>query len=209
MPPLRTLLPAEAGTGCTTPKRSVERQKRKVIRVACESCRKLKSRVSFPRLAESLAYPGDFSEQCDGSEPSCGICVKRGQQCVYHDRSEKQDQNLTALKSRYKAIDLEASILRQLLVELATRPLSEATEIFRRIRLNESPQALLEFIKDADVLIQPMMQAVVESQSSPFVCGILQSASIRYTSECSPWPPIVTSKTKPCAHSTSKRLAPS
>ena len=209
MPPLRTLLPAETDTGCTTPNLTVERQKRKVIRVACESCRKLKSRVSFPRLAEPLAYAGDFLEQCDGSKPSCGICEKRGQQCVYHDRSDAQDQMLRALGLRYKAIDLEASTLRQLLHELATRPLSEATEIFRRIRLNESPQALLEFIKDADIVIQPIMEAAVESQSSPFVCGILQSASMKYTSECLPRPPIVTSKTKPRADSTSKWLAPS
>ena len=63
------------------------------------------------------------------------------------------ETHTTALKRKYQAAQDENQQLRELIDLIHERPYVEATEIFRRIRMNDDPLTVLKLIKEADLLL--------------------------------------------------------
>ena len=80
-----------------------------------------------------------------------------------------------ARKREHEALDAEATGLRELLEFLRSRPEQEALEIFRRLRSGDTPQAVLKFVREGDLLIQSFPKSPsVYSSGVPRDCSPLQ-----------------------------------
>ncbi|KAI9655742.1 MAG: hypothetical protein M1821_005177 [Bathelium mastoideum] len=101
--------------------------------------------------------------QCDGIRPACTACQQRGIPCHYD--VEPEQSRMMALKRRNEELEKELSQLWELYAFLQTRPLPEAHQILNRMRSSADLLAVLQFVKDGDLLIQ----MASTSQSDPAI----------------------------------------
>lgn len=144
----RPLLPAtnpdsvsSDSTNSSNPTLSNLTLKRRPVNVACESCRKRKSR-------------------CNGGKPVCEMCARRGvKACSYADGDGLKQENFE--------LKVENEQLHDLLNRIRTLSEKEAQEVFTRLRTAEDPLAVLGFIKDADLLLGDPggVQAIISPSS--------------------------------------------
>ncbi|KAI0394449.1 putative C6 transcription factor [Xylariaceae sp. FL0594] len=131
--------PAPVHVAVPTSHPSRARKVRSAILVACDPCRRIKSK-------------------CDGERPACRRCRNKGQECSYELPQDALSRS-AARKEIADKLQSENQQLRQLYRDLATRPESEAYAIFQRLRSVEDPIALADAIRQAELLLpQPATQ---------------------------------------------------
>ncbi|KAI0409208.1 putative C6 transcription factor [Xylaria palmicola] len=117
------------------PQQGRTRRSRSAILVACDPCRRLKTK-------------------CDGERPACGKCRNRGQDCIYELPQDALSRS-SARKEIQNQLQRENLELRQLFHHLSKRPELEAYNIFQRIRASDDPIAVAHTIKQAELLLPP------------------------------------------------------
>lgn len=144
------------------------RPKRSLVQVACLACRKGKTK-------------------CDGNRPRCARCVHRNSPCGYD--VEPETTRVASLKRKHETAQGENEQLHQLFDFIRSRPETEAYEIFRRIRTTSDPIAVLNLIKDGDLLLQQLTSGFSSASLEPRLQKIeqdaLQAASIKVHAR--PW----------------------
>ncbi|KAK8029589.1 hypothetical protein PG993_010880 [Apiospora rasikravindrae] len=129
--PLRPAPPVDSGQTTPQPTQPEEPPaKRKVTEVACQCCRTRKSK-------------------CDGATPQCATCVKRGTDCIYPGVENQQ-----TLRRRYQEMELLLRSHQELYDVIQNRSEEEGFEIVRRIRRGHDVDAILDHIRDGDLLLQ-------------------------------------------------------
>ncbi|KAM0451834.1 hypothetical protein ACHAO4_005791 [Trichoderma viride] len=129
---LRPLLPATEGSSSTLNAASSKR-KRTETRVACEACRKKKSK-------------------CNAQRPVCKGCELRGSECVYDaDPAETRGQ---ALRRRFDAQEEKRSVHEEFHQLLRLRPEAEVLEMVHRIRAGVTVEDIVRHVHSGDVLLQ-------------------------------------------------------
>ncbi|KAI0551528.1 putative C6 transcription factor [Xylaria curta] len=108
---------------------------RNTILIACDSCRRLKTK-------------------CDGRRPACRKCHNKRRECTYELPQEALSRS-SARKEITKQLQRENAELRQLFHDLSTRQESEALNIFQRLRETGDPIALARSIRQAELLLPP------------------------------------------------------
>ncbi|KAK8118106.1 uncharacterized protein PG998_006387 [Apiospora kogelbergensis] len=130
----RPLRPAPAfDPSQTTPRPTQPEEpppKRKVTEVACQSCRTRKSK-------------------CDGANPQCASCVKRGTECVYPGV-----ENAQTMRRRYQEIEPLLRSYQELYDVIQNKSEGEAFEVVRRIRRGHDIDSILDHIRDGNLLLQ-------------------------------------------------------
>ncbi|KAJ9130302.1 hypothetical protein NKR19_g9948 [Coniochaeta hoffmannii] len=131
---LRPLLPAAAGPRAPgiNPTPLLPR-KRSAVLVACSACQKARTK-------------------CTGDRPACSRCQSRDLACVYN-LQERADRRSANLEHAIRIAD-ENTQLHELLSYLRTRTWTEAVEILRRIREAPNLGEAIQFIRDADLILQ-------------------------------------------------------
>jgi hypothetical protein len=122
----RPLLPAEFRGDVNVAAALPEKLiRRPNVTVACLPCQKAKTK-------------------CSGERPVCHRCSTRASPCEYDVRpNETRVSSLRHTDQRF----------RELYTYLRTRPWSEALEILKRIRGNLDPLAVVQLIRDGDILL--------------------------------------------------------
>ncbi|KAI0968388.1 putative C6 transcription factor [Xylaria arbuscula] len=115
------------------PESSRHRRTRPAVLVACEPCRRLKSK-------------------CDGERPSCRRCRNKGQECIYELPQDAISRS-SARKEIANRLQRENDELRQLFHDISRRPEAEAFDVFQRLRLADDPIALALSIRQAELLL--------------------------------------------------------
>ncbi|KAI0438480.1 putative C6 transcription factor [Xylaria telfairii] len=113
----------------------ISRRSRTAVLVACDPCRRLKTK-------------------CDGERPACRRCRAKGQECTYELPQDVQSRS-SARKEIANQLQRENSELRQLLHDLSRRPEPEALDILQRLRAADDPIALAHSITQAELLLPP------------------------------------------------------
>ncbi|KAK7953110.1 hypothetical protein PG988_013804 [Apiospora saccharicola] len=98
---------------------------------------------------EKLIYLSYFISQCDGASPQCATCVKRGTDCIYPGVENPQ-----ALRRKYQEMELLLRSHQELYDVIQTKSEEEGFEIVRRIRRGHDVDAILDHIRDGDLLLQ-------------------------------------------------------
>ncbi|KNB06345.1 hypothetical protein FOXG_19641 [Fusarium oxysporum f. sp. lycopersici 4287] len=128
---LRPLLPAPRSHPAVTHAghRTASLARRRVsTSLACESCRRRKSK-------------------CNGARPTCSQCRAKHIDCVYRQTSEGNfRERLEALEVSHPAAVVYRAI--------QTRPEAEVHEIVRRIRAGAEAEAIARQLSTADLLLQ-------------------------------------------------------
>ncbi|EHK48687.1 hypothetical protein TRIATDRAFT_21764, partial [Trichoderma atroviride IMI 206040] len=107
--------------------------RRTETRVACEACRKKKSK-------------------CNAQRPTCKACELRGTECVYDaDPTETRGQ---ALKRKLDAQEEARSVHEEFHQLLRYRPEPEVAEILRRVRAGASVEAVVSQVRSGSLLLQ-------------------------------------------------------
>ncbi|KAI1322688.1 putative C6 transcription factor [Xylariaceae sp. FL0255] len=101
--------------------------------VACEPCRRSKTK-------------------CDGQRPSCGRCRAKNRHCTYEVIEEGISRSI-AQKALMTTLKEEVVDLRDLFRHLCDRPEPEASELFQRLRRAEDPVSLIRSIREAELLL--------------------------------------------------------
>ncbi|KAI1810598.1 putative C6 transcription factor [Poronia punctata] len=109
------------------------RKIRSTVLVACDPCRRIKSK-------------------CDGERPACRRCRNKSQECTYELPQDALSRS-AARKEIADKLQRENQQLRQLFHDLATRPESEAYSIFQRLRSVDDPVSLANAIRHAELLL--------------------------------------------------------
>ncbi|KAI0427478.1 putative C6 transcription factor [Xylaria sp. FL1042] len=115
------------------PETTRHRRTRAAVLVACEPCRRLKTK-------------------CDGERPACRRCRNKGQDCTYELPQDALSRS-SARKEIANRLQRENSQLRQLFHDLSKRPEPEAYDIFQRLRGEDDPIALAHSIRQAELLL--------------------------------------------------------
>ncbi|KAF5007709.1 hypothetical protein FDECE_5957 [Fusarium decemcellulare] len=101
--------------------------------VACEPCRKKKAKVSTVDL------------------PACDRCANHGLACGYRLRTG--ETSAVALRRENAELSAELAQLRELFSLLRTRAPEDAAVILDRIRTTNDPISVLQFVRQADILL--------------------------------------------------------
>ncbi|KAF2147671.1 hypothetical protein K461DRAFT_70479 [Myriangium duriaei CBS 260.36] len=107
--------------------------KRQQIGLACNACRRRKSK-------------------CSGHRPKCTLCATRGYNCVYEEASE--GKQLADLRRAHHQVKDENSDLRDLFKLLKTRPEAEAYSMLNRLRSGDDVSSLMRFAEAGDLTLQ-------------------------------------------------------
>ncbi|KAI5459475.1 hypothetical protein BGZ63DRAFT_466108 [Mariannaea sp. PMI_226] len=138
---------------------------RQVTAVACEPCRKKKAK-------------------CDGLRPACDRCVHNGIRCCYS--TGIGESRTVALKKQNAELKDELSQLKELLNLLRTRPLDDAAEILNRIRIINDPIAVLQSVRQAEILLpNPLATRSQSPRVQKIDTEAMNSSSIRVPAR--PW----------------------
>ncbi|KAH8904139.1 hypothetical protein BR93DRAFT_169414 [Coniochaeta sp. PMI_546] len=129
---LRPLLPATGPRSGPNPI-PLPHRKRSSVRVACSACQKARTK-------------------CTGDRPACYRCLAKGVDCVYNAQS-RQFRTSAQLEQASRIAD-ENTQLHELLSYLRTRTWTEAVEVLRRIREAPDLGQAIQFIRDADLMLQ-------------------------------------------------------
>lgn len=85
--------------------------------------------------------------------PACGYCSSARVNCVYNTCSEKET-HAQAFKRKLAELSDREATYQQIFDNLRSRSEAESCEIVRRIQAGASPESILRYIKDADLLLQ-------------------------------------------------------
>jgi hypothetical protein len=110
-------------------------QRTHVVPVACESCRKRKTRVRSTHASLRDVIKNTHTLQCDGATPVCSSCRNRVAQCVYS--SSPGMSRLVALKSEHKQLESSHDNLMRLYRRLKQGSASEVSAIIKRIKSSD------------------------------------------------------------------------
>ncbi|KAL8721260.1 MAG: hypothetical protein Q9181_007749, partial [Wetmoreana brouardii] len=137
----RPLLPA-GGPPEPTPEHPPDpaSKRRQLVATACENCRR--------RKAKALTCHDLWS----GEKPSCGLCKRRNETCVYE--LERGKIRYGALAKKHKDLEKADADLQELVRALQHRPDIEASDILHRLRSETNPLAVLSHIRDGELLLQ-------------------------------------------------------
>ncbi|KAI0451007.1 putative C6 transcription factor [Xylaria acuta] len=134
---LRQLIPIQPkpseDDGDPEPQANRLRRSRTTVLVACDPCRRLKTK-------------------CDGERPACRKCRNKGQVCTYELPQDAQSRS-SARKEITDQLQRENLDLRQLFHDLSRRPEQEALSLFHRLREADDPIALAHSIRQAELLL--------------------------------------------------------
>ncbi|KAI0471413.1 putative C6 transcription factor [Xylaria cf. heliscus] len=131
--------PSPLGEDDPGPLPNIPRRGRNAVLVACDPCRRLKTK-------------------CDGERPACRKCRNKGQQCTYEFPEDAQSRSV-ARKEITNQLQRENRQLRQLFHDLSRRPETEALHLFQRLRAADDPIALAYSIRQAELLLpNPTME---------------------------------------------------
>ncbi|KXX83211.1 Nitrogen assimilation transcription factor nirA [Madurella mycetomatis] len=147
------ILPRLGGVAPETGLRSVPR--REQIKVACEVCRRRKTKV-WPvpfREQKEFLLTGYVCLQCDGNRPVCFMCQANGRKCVYINANPAESRS-AALKRKHDEARDHVSALEELYALLETRGQQEVNEILRRLRAGSDVESILRYVKAGDLLLQ-------------------------------------------------------
>ncbi|KAM0513443.1 hypothetical protein ACHAPE_007907 [Trichoderma viride] len=129
---LPVLLPATERSSATSTAASSKRKRNQAV-VACEACRKKKSK-------------------CDAERPTCRSCELRGSECVYDaDPSETRGQ---ALRRKFDAQQHRRGVHEEFHQLLRFRPEAEVMEILRRVRTGVTIEDIVRHVHSGDLLLQ-------------------------------------------------------
>ncbi|KAM0248381.1 hypothetical protein ACHAQJ_009506 [Trichoderma viride] len=118
----------------TRPEEAEIRPVRKSINVACESCRKRKTK-------------------CDGIRPKCSNCEARELVCQYAS-AHRGETFTAALKRKYQEENEKTNAYEDLFATLQSCPEKDAMNMFGLVRHGVDPRYLLRQMKDCDLLMQ-------------------------------------------------------
>ncbi|KAJ4865698.1 fungal zn(2)-Cys(6) binuclear cluster domain-containing protein [Trichoderma breve] len=144
---LRPLLPRSrdenshsSGDASPSDRRARPRKRRTVVAVACESCRRHKSK-------------------CDAVRPQCSLCVARGRDCIY--TAEPDESRGSALKRKYSELEKNMQQLQQthaslqgLVDALRFRDQGDVEAVLRRLRQGQDVESIARQIQTGDLLLQ-------------------------------------------------------
>ncbi|THX02886.1 hypothetical protein D6D13_08032 [Aureobasidium pullulans] len=105
--------------------------KRHQIAVACNACRRRKTK-------------------CNGNRPVCSVCVVKNSECTWS--ADPDATPMIAIKRKYQNLKTESRDLHDLAQMLMDRPRQEAIFILDHMRRTRDPSSTLSFIKDGDLL---------------------------------------------------------
>lgn len=126
---LRPLLPAQGGFRNTPPQPPKRPKKRRIVPLACEPCRKRKTR-------------------CDGIQPECKPCHERQVRCVYAADGPAA-LRIAKLRSRNELLQSENGRLWELFRLLGTLPSDQVDGLIQTIRAADQPDAVLRLARDS------------------------------------------------------------
>ncbi|KAF5571266.1 C6 transcription factor [Fusarium phyllophilum] len=136
---LRPILPAisaggssQGGRGSSGNSQTPLPPKRKNVGTACLACKKRKVR-------------------CDGQEPRCAVCVKRGLLCEY---SPTENQSNKVIRRKLTDIEKRLHAHEELYSILQNRTEEESLSIIRRIKSGQDVRTVLRHLQDGDLLLQ-------------------------------------------------------
>ncbi|KAH0531151.1 hypothetical protein TsFJ059_000019 [Trichoderma semiorbis] len=142
---LRPLLPRRRdetsySSGDASDRRALPRKRRITVAVACEACRRHKSK-------------------CDGVRPQCSLCVARGRECTY--TAEPDETRGSALKRKYSDLEKNMQQLQQahdslqgLVDALRFRDQADVDAVLRRLRQGHDVESIARQIQTGDLLLQ-------------------------------------------------------
>ncbi|KAL0940087.1 Nitrogen assimilation transcription factor nirA 5 [Colletotrichum truncatum] len=146
---LRRLLPAASssvvgpsGGHFNNPPERLTKHTRHQVPAACLQCRKRKVK-------------------CSGERPSCHRCSQNELDCEWD--TEPDTPRVVSIRKRKEELERENEDLHELLRFLHSRPEEEAVEIFKRLRESGDALQVLDFVRNADLLLQ--RRQVVKSAS--------------------------------------------
>lgn len=161
--PLRRLLPSSRQTSrsTTTSESSLPRQRRNNISIACNACRKYKTKVrDYGFGSENFDETLRFALQCSGERPSCRRCITRRCPCAYTTRPT--DIRGQVSDRHHDNFQGHSTIHEEAIALLRTLPHQEAQELVSRIRSGGDITAIVNHLKVGDVWRQ--MATVPETQ---------------------------------------------
>jgi hypothetical protein len=127
------------------------RTKRHQIAVACNACRRRKTKVRFASLSSHQGTNlADSDLQCNGSRPTCSICVSKNSECTWS--ADPDATPMIAMKRKYKSLETESRDLNDLMHMLINRPRKEAQFILDHVRRTRDASSTLSFIREGDLL---------------------------------------------------------
>ncbi|KAL7940243.1 hypothetical protein V8C42DRAFT_356369 [Trichoderma barbatum] len=104
--------------------RTGQRRVRKAVNVACDACRKRKTK-------------------CNGDRPKCAGCVTQMIECNYYSAS-REETNAGVLKRKYQEVDKELTAHKELFTALRTFPKDDAMAILNLVRQGGNVTAILQ-----------------------------------------------------------------
>ncbi|KAL6808365.1 nitrate assimilation regulatory protein nirA [Trichoderma camerunense] len=152
---LRPLLPRRRdenshSSGDASDRGALPRKRRIVVAVACEACRRHKSKAS-----KSPAP----TRECDGVRPQCSLCVARSRDCIY--TAEPDETRGSALKRKYSDLEKNMQQLQQahdslqgLVDALRFRDQGDVEAVLRRLRQGHDVESIARQIQTGDLLLQ-------------------------------------------------------
>jgi hypothetical protein len=86
--------------------------------------------------------------QCSGERPTCKACTGRKTVCKYTEPEARR------VRQKYEELRRHRSAQEELLGLMRTLPEGDATELFRRVRAGGDAGAIVNSVKDGDLLLQ-------------------------------------------------------
>ncbi|KAI9150215.1 Nitrogen assimilation transcription factor nirA [Paramyrothecium foliicola] len=104
--------------------------------------------------AHLLTWPGEspLMGLCDAARPTCFLCQRHDTHCVYGALGAETHSQ--ALKRKHNELSTRLDALTELYHTLRSKPENDAQGILQQIRSGIDPEALLNRIKESDLLIQ-------------------------------------------------------
>ena len=122
--------------------------------------------------------------KCDGRRPACSRCIQHKVECSYI-AAEGETHSL-ALKRKHGTLLEEVDQLKELFSLMHKRSHQEAHEIFKRIRSTNDPIAILQSIKDAELLLsRPLPGVYNDPRIQRLDADSIQNSSIKVPAR--PW----------------------
>lgn len=194
--PLRPLRPATAGVARGPPEELTGGQrKREKVSIACEACRLSKTKVSM--LLTSKTHIETLTmTQCSSERPTCRAYTRRKTECRYIETESRK------ARQKYEDLRKHQSVHEELLSLMKTLPEQDAVELFHRIRAGGDVGAILNHVKDGNLLLQlqlapetrfryelpyrPSMPASLLTSGSPYLESLLYEAASLHISPLQP-----------------------
>ncbi|KAK0612149.1 hypothetical protein B0T14DRAFT_540968 [Immersiella caudata] len=136
-PPLRPLRPqpgSESPSGSSSAQLSSGSARKARAAAACQSCRRRRTK-------------------CSAERPKCSQCSAWKLECVY-DTTTESETRFSAGKRKLGELQSRVGAFEEIFHVLQTRPLQEASDIFRRIRDGADAEAVLRQLQHGDLLLQ-------------------------------------------------------